>query len=123
MIEGWQELGPVAKRPAVVLNIGNLEFVRLELRYCYKSAACEINVTVPADAFTYFSLQGSAFLSDNGNETSLTSFDALGFTISRFQADGVTPDPFTTAPEPASWSLIAAAVGTFTLVARRRRRA
>lgn len=80
--------------------------------YCYKPAACRIDTTVSADAFSTFNIQGLAYLFGNANTASnFATFDALGFTITRFKADGVTPDPFATAPEPASWSLLLPGMG------------
>ena len=86
------QLGPGStSSPAISLNPANQS---CEFGSCFYSA------TVPADAFSFLIIQGTAGLfvtpddesSEGGVET------GGGFTITRFKADGVTPDPFTATP-------------------------
>lgn len=53
-------------------------------------------------------------------EINATEADTL-FQVSRFLADGVTPDPFTTTPEPASAALLATGLGALLWASRRKR--
>ena len=88
--------------------------------YCRSAASCKIDVTVPANAFSELTIQDSEYVFGNGNDPYETGggFDEI-FTISRFQSDGVTPDPFVASPEPASWGLLLVAGSALALRARK----
>jgi hypothetical protein len=74
---------------------------------------CRFSGTLPASSFSFLTLKGGASLEIVANDPDPdNSRDSFGyFYISRFKADGTTPDPFT--PEPASYGL--ASVGLILL--------
>ncbi len=104
------QVGPgSAGSPAITLNPAHetCEF-----------GTCFYNATLPADSFSFITLQGTAGLLVTPDDESSEGGVGNGgqFTFTRFKADGVTPDPFTATPEPASYGLLLAGIVLFGLV-------
>ncbi len=104
------QIGPgSAGFPAITLNPAHES---CEFGSCFYSA------TLPASDFSFITLQGTAGLLVSPDDESSEGGVGSGgnFTFTRFKADGVTPDPFTTTPEPASFALALAGILLFGVV-------
>ena len=98
------QIGPgSASSPEIDLNPD-----RQPPAYCPPGSpqSCIYTGTLPASAYSFLAIQGAATLvpNDNGSGGGGVQFNG-NFDISRFKADGVTPDPFTVTPEPATYAL------------------
>lgn len=92
--------------------------------------ACTLNATLPASQLASVQLIGSDSVSPQGpcplglgtgcdRSANASLFEDV--TISRFLADGSTPDPFTSAPEPGTQGIVLAALVAIAGVMRARR--
>jgi len=88
-----------------------------------EEASCTLPLTtVPSSAFSFVTLQGNATIAIDLADSRAGAYFYADLDISRFKADGVTPDPFTATPEPASWALLACSGVVFSLLGRAHRR-
>lgn len=96
------EIGPgAAGYPA--LDYNSLD----DVDNCHR-LGCAFLVQAPAFAYSIVELSGSESLETFDNALGGYAFSFASVTISRFAADGVTPDPFT--PEPATAGLAGGAL-------------